>query len=67
MTIRYPEGVQETKQMGRPRVADPMEPVMTRLPTPVYDELCRRARGQGEPLSVIVRNLIVMQLKTDFS
>ena len=62
MTIRYPEGVRETKARGRPRVAERMEPVMTRLPTGVYDRLCQQAQGRGEPLSVIVRELLILRL-----
>jgi hypothetical protein len=35
---------------------------MTRLPTGVYDRLCQQAHGRGEPLSVIVRELLILQL-----
>jgi len=68
MTTRYPDGVQEPRQRGRPRVAEGcsqrMEPVMTRLPTPVYDQLVQRALGRGEPLSLVVRELLIMRLKS---
>jgi len=62
MTTRYPDGVHEQRQRGRPRVAERMEPVMTRLPTGVYDRLCQQAQGRGEPLSQVVRDLLILRL-----
>ena len=62
MTTRYPDGVQEPRQRGRPKVAERMEPVTARLPVGVYDRLCQQAHGRGEPLSVIVRELLILRL-----
>ena len=62
-TTRYPDGVQETRQRGRPRVEEPLERVSTRLPLPVYAELCRAANAQETSVSMLVRKLLVMRLK----
>jgi len=39
-----------------------MEPVMTRLPTGVYDRLCQQAHGRDVPLSRVVRDLLILRL-----
>lgn len=54
--------VPSPRPRGRPRISERMEPVMTRLPTGVYDRLCRQALGRGEPLSVVVRELLILRL-----
>jgi hypothetical protein len=48
---------------GRPRIASELtEPVMTRLPLPVYDQLCKAADRQGESVSSLVRSLLMVRL-----
>jgi hypothetical protein len=48
--------------MGRPRVDEPLEPVATRLPRGVYDQLCREAFQKDMKLSELVRNIVIMRL-----
>ncbi len=62
MTVRYPDGVQETPRRGRPRVDEPLEPVATRLPRGVYDQLCREAFQRDMKLSALVRNIVILRL-----
>ena len=62
MSTRYPDGVQEPRQRGRPRVAERKHPVMTTLPTGIYDQICRQALAEDVKLSAFVRSLIVMRL-----
>jgi hypothetical protein len=62
MTLRYPDGVREVPRMGRPRVDEPLEPVATRLPRGVYDQLCLEAAQREMKLSELVRNIVIMRL-----
>jgi len=50
------------RQRGRPRVEEPLEPVMTRLPRVEYEKLCRAATRQDMPVSALVRRLLILRL-----
>ena len=54
--------VPPTRQRGRPRVEQPMEPVMTRLPRENYDRLVRAADLQGLSVSSLVRQLLILRI-----
>ena len=54
------------RRRGRPRVDEPYERVSTRLPLPTYDRLVEVANERGTSVSLLVRQLLVLQLK-DFS
>jgi hypothetical protein len=47
---------------GRPRATDPKEHLTTWIPTPIYDELIRRANARGESVSALVRDLLILRL-----
>lgn len=50
------------RKRGRPR-AEPTEPVMTRLPLPLYDEIVRTAHRRGESVSSVVRTLLTIRIR----
>lgn len=50
------------RRRGRPR-ADRTEPVMTRLPLPVYDQIVKTANRRGESVSSVVRTLLTIRMK----
>lgn len=62
MMPRYPDGEPKQKRRGRPRVPEPLEPVMTRLPRGEYERLCRAATKQDMPVSALVRRLLILRL-----
>jgi hypothetical protein len=45
---------------GRPRATDPYAHLTTWVPTPVYDELVRRANARGDSVSGLVRTLLTL-------
>jgi len=47
---------------GRPKVDEPLEPVMTRLPRGEFEKLCRAAHRQDMKVSALVRRLIILRL-----
>lgn len=51
----------ETPKPGRPRVAVPLEPVMTRLPMPQYDRLVEVAHHRDQTVSALVRQILMAQ------
>jgi|GEM_PF-2879164 len=61
MSDKPPEGVR--RPPGRPRVAEPLERVSTRLPLPIYDRLVEIANQQDTSVSMLVRQLLVLRLK----
>ena len=63
MTPRYPDGVREAKQRGRPRVNEPGSSVSTWLPAGYHDKLIEMANQREVPVSALVRQLIIMRLK----
>ncbi len=62
MTTRYPDGVQEPRQRGRPRVAERMEPVGVSLPRAYVQRLEHIAEERGMKVSAVVRHLLIMRL-----
>jgi len=48
---------------GRPRVAEPLERVSTRLPLPIYDRLVEIANREETSVSMLVRQLLILRLK----
>lgn len=50
------------KRRGRPR-CEPTEPVMTRLPLPLYDQLVKTANRRGESVSSVVRSLLAVRIR----
>jgi hypothetical protein len=63
MTIRYPEGVRETKPRGRPRVEEPGSSVSTWLPASYHDRLIHMANQREVKVSALVRTLLIMRLE----
>ena len=59
---RYPDGVQQPRPRGRPRVDEPLEPVMVRLPQGVYEQICREALHREMKVSAFLRHIVVMRL-----
>lgn len=55
------DGVTERRR-GRPRVADPVSPVSTRLPTPTYDRLIALANRREVSVSALIRQIVILQL-----
>jgi hypothetical protein len=54
-----------SRRRGRPRVDQRTEPVMTRLPLPVYDEIVKTATRRGESVSAVVRTLLTIRIKRE--
>lgn len=54
----------ERRKRGRPRV-EPSEPVMTRLPLPLYDRIVKTANLRGESVSAVVRSLLTVRIKRE--
>ena len=64
MTTRYPDGVQEPRQRGRPRVEERGSTVSTWLPERYHDRLVQLANHQTEGnVSKLLRHIVFMQLK----
>ena len=49
------------RKRGRPR-CEPTEPVMTRLPLPLYDQIVKAAHRRGESVSSVVRSLLMTRI-----
>lgn len=47
---------------GRPRAAEPLERVSTRLPIPAFNRLCELAKERDESVSMVVRRLLILRL-----
>lgn len=47
---------------GRPKSADPLVPVITRLPTSTYDQLIRFALSRRTTVSGVLRQMVVLRL-----
>ena len=62
MIPRYPDGVREGRPRGRPRVAEPLEPVSTRVPLHVYDQLVRTATARDVSVANLLRQIIILRL-----
>jgi hypothetical protein len=63
MTTRYPDGVQEPRQRGRPRVVEPHSSVSTWLPSRYHDRLIQLANQKDVKVSALVRDLLILRLK----
>jgi hypothetical protein len=57
-----PDEVKPKAPRGRPRVADPMTSIGTRLPSADYDRLVRAANLQDKSLAALVRQLLTLRL-----
>jgi hypothetical protein len=64
MFVVGPRSGQTTRRRGRPRT-DATEPVMTRLPLPVYDQIVKTAHKRGESVSAVVRTLLTLRIRRD--
>lgn len=62
MTIRYPDGVIQTKSRGRPRSPARLEQVGVSLPAPYVRRLEQIAEARDMKVSAIVRHLLIMRL-----
>jgi hypothetical protein len=57
-------GVEEQRKRGRPRSA-PAEPVTTRLPLPLYDQIVKAAIRRDESVSSVVRSLLMSRIRRE--
>ena len=65
MTTRYPDGVQEPRQRGRPRVEEPHSSVSTWLPCRYHDRLIEMANQKEVKVSALVRDLLILRIEND--
>jgi hypothetical protein len=57
-------GGDASRKRGRPR-CEPTEPVMTRLPLPLYDQIVKTANRRGESVSSVVRALLTLRVRRE--
>lgn len=48
------------RRRGRPRADDPSVPISFRVPSGEYDRLCKMAIARDQPLSALVRDIVVV-------
>ena len=65
MSTRYPDGVQEPRQRGRPRVDQPLEQVGVSLPPAYVKRLEAMAERKDMKVSALVRHLLFVRLPPD--
>jgi hypothetical protein len=63
MIPRYPDGVREVKQRGRPRVEEPRTSVSTWVPATLHDRLIEVANRHEVSVSEYVRQVLIVRLK----
>lgn len=54
------------RRRGRPRSAEPVVATSVKLPEPVYDALCRRARDERRSLHAVIKDALKLYGTPEF-
>lgn len=63
MFVVGPRSNQETRRRGRPRVSEPRSSVSTWVPASYHDRLIKMANQKDVSVSMLVRSLLMLQIK----